>query len=87
MFLVFLAAFTKNVMRYFFSRQYEDELIDRIVIPHMINIANDHDIDVRSAVAKLLVDICMDCESKKCLEVLDILEKVLLIAYLNKNEF
>lgn len=49
----------------------------------MVNIANDEDIDVRSAVAKLLIDICMDCESKKCLEVLDILEKVkfVLLAY------
>lgn len=62
---------------FFFRRQYEDELIDRIVIPHMINIANDNDIDVRSAVAKLLIDICMDCDSKKCLEVLDMLEKVI----------
>lgn len=43
----------------------------------MMCIANDNDIDVRSAVAKLLIDICMDCESKKCLEVLDILEKVM----------
>lgn len=43
----------------------------------MMCIANDNDIDVRSAVAKLLIDICMDCESKKCLEVLDILERVM----------
>lgn len=42
----------------------------------MVNIINDNDVDVRAAVAKLLIDICMDCDSKKCLEVLDILEKV-----------
>lgn len=60
----------------FLRREYEDELIDRIVIPHMINIINDNDVDVRCAVGKLLIDICMDCDSKKCLEVLDILEKV-----------
>ncbi|KAJ8913200.1 hypothetical protein NQ315_016142 [Exocentrus adspersus] len=58
-------------------RQYEDELIERIVIPHMANIANSPDIKVRSAVAKLLIDLCMECESKKCLELLDILEKLL----------
>lgn len=57
-------------------KEYEDELIDRIVIPNTINIATDSDIDVRCSVAKLLIDICIDCDSRKCLEVLDILEKV-----------
>lgn len=55
---------------------YEDELIDRIVIPHMINIINDGDMVVRTQVAKLLIELCMDCDSKRCLEMLDILEKV-----------
>nr|CAH7730250.1 unnamed protein product [Callosobruchus chinensis] len=58
-------------------RLYEDELIDRIVIPHMNNIVQTSDLIVRSSVANLLIDLCMDCETKKCLELLEILEKLL----------
>ncbi|CAG9838719.1 unnamed protein product [Diabrotica balteata] len=59
-------------------RQYEDELIDRIVVPHMVNMNYNNDIVVRSSVANLLIDLCLECESKKCLDLLDILEKMLL---------
>lgn len=59
-----------------YGSQYEDELIERVVIPHMQNIANDKDIVVRSAVAKLLISLCMDYNSKTIVDILDILEKV-----------
>ncbi|CAG9863119.1 unnamed protein product [Phyllotreta striolata] len=59
-------------------RLYEDELIDRIVVPHMGSIVQCTDVTVRSSVASLLIDLCLDCESKKCLDLLDILEKMLL---------
>lgn len=42
----------------------------------MLNIVHSTDIIVRSSVARLLIDLCMECESKKCLEILDILERV-----------
>ncbi|XP_063917194.1 tuberin isoform X2 [Zophobas morio] len=58
--------------------QYEDELINHIVIPHMQNIATDDNIVVRSEVAKLLVDLCKDYNSNICVELLEILEKLLL---------
>uniref|UniRef100_A0A1Y1N0Q7 Rap-GAP domain-containing protein n=1 Tax=Photinus pyralis TaxID=7054 RepID=A0A1Y1N0Q7_PHOPY len=61
--------------------EYEDELIDRIVVPHLIHTAGDQDPIIRSAVAELLLDLCYDCESKRCLELLDILEKLLLRPY------
>ncbi|KAF5285874.1 hypothetical protein FQA39_LY04335 [Lamprigera yunnana] len=57
--------------------EYEDELIDRIIIPHLIGVASDADPIIRTAVAELIIDLCYDCESKRCLELLDILEKVL----------
>ncbi|KAL3274359.1 hypothetical protein HHI36_015757 [Cryptolaemus montrouzieri] len=56
---------------------YEDELIERIVIPHCMNIMNDSNIIIRSAVAKTLLNLCKSCESKKCVEMLDIIEKML----------
>jgi tuberous sclerosis protein 2 len=55
---------------------YEDDLIERIVIPHLQHIDNDPDIIVRNAASQLLVDLCVECESKRCLELMDILEKV-----------
>lgn len=61
---------------FLYRRQYEEELIDRIVIPQMLNIFQNTDPVIRSSVANLLIDLCIDCESKKCLELLEILEKV-----------
>lgn len=63
---------------YIYRLEYEDELIDRIIIPHLIPVINDPDVVVRTAVANLLIEQCLYCESKRCLELLDILEKVLL---------
>ncbi|XP_057659730.1 tuberin [Diorhabda carinulata] len=62
-------------------RQYDDELIDRIVVPHMTNIVQCNDIVVRSSVANLLIDLCLECEARKCSDILDILEKMLLRPY------
>lgn len=36
----------------------------------------DPDIAIRNATANLLVDLCLECDTKLCLELLDILEKV-----------
>ncbi|CAH1986295.1 unnamed protein product [Acanthoscelides obtectus] len=58
-------------------RVYEDELIDRIVLPHMTNIVQVNDIVIRASVANLIIDFCMECETKRCLELLEILEKLL----------
>jgi tuberous sclerosis protein 2 len=55
---------------------YEDDLIERIVIPHLQHIDSDPDIIVRNAAAQLLVDLCVECENKRCLELMAILEKV-----------
>lgn len=61
----------------FLRRQYGDELLDKIVIPHLLNISNDSDMLVRTEAAKILIDMCKNCESKRCLDILDILEKML----------
>ncbi|KAJ9583770.1 hypothetical protein L9F63_021894, partial [Diploptera punctata] len=56
---------------------YEDDMIERIVIPHLQHIDADPDIVVRNAAAQLLIDLCAGCENKRCLELMDILEKIL----------
>ena len=56
---------------------YEDEILEKVVIVIFSDIAQDHDVKVRVAVCKHLIDICSHCDTKRCLELLDILEKVM----------
>lgn len=51
--------------------------MDKIVIPHLLNVYNDPNTLVRTESAKLLIDMCINCETKRCLDILDILEKIL----------
>ncbi|XP_015588565.1 tuberin [Cephus cinctus] len=64
-----------NVIQVNRSR-YEDELIERIVVPYLVHVDMDPDITIRNVAAYLLVDLCIECETKRCLELLDILEKI-----------
>lgn len=45
-------------------------------MPHLQHIDVETDITVRNSAAQLLVELCIDCENKRCLELLDILGKV-----------
>ncbi|XP_017770423.1 PREDICTED: tuberin [Nicrophorus vespilloides] len=56
---------------------YEEELIDRIILPHLNNLQMVKDEKIRSAGAGILIDLCLTCESKRCFELLDVLEKLL----------
>ncbi|XP_071440421.1 tuberin-like [Hetaerina americana] len=56
---------------------YEEDLMERVVVPHLQHVDSDPDTAVRNAAAQLLIDLCLECESKRCLELLDILEKIL----------
>lgn len=56
---------------------YEDEILEKVIIVVFSDIAQDRDVKIRVAVCKFLVEICSHCDSKRCIELLDILEKVL----------
>lgn len=56
---------------------YEDELLEKVVIVVFADIALEQDFKIRVAVSKLLIEICLICDTKRSLEILDILEKVL----------
>ncbi|KAG7209739.1 hypothetical protein KM043_011368 [Ampulex compressa] len=56
---------------------YEDQLIERIVVPYLQHIDMDPDITIRNVATHLLVDLCLECDTKRCLELLDILEKII----------
>lgn len=55
---------------------YEDEILEKIVVIFS-DVAQDPDIKIRTAVAKLLLEICQHCDTKRCLELFDILVKIL----------
>lgn len=56
---------------------YEEEVLDRVVIPQFSTIAYEPDLLVRTAVCKALIDFAWHCDTKRCGELLDILEKIL----------
>ncbi|KAJ8682291.1 hypothetical protein QAD02_018083 [Eretmocerus hayati] len=57
--------------------RYEDELIERIVVPHLQHVETDSDLLIRNKAAHFLVEICLECESKRCTELLEILERII----------
>lgn len=59
-------------------RLYEDDIVERIVLPHLDHVYQENDLAVRNSAAQLLVDLCLDCETKRCLDLMDILEKLMM---------
>lgn len=56
---------------------YEDEILEKVVIVIFSDIAQERDVKIRVAVCKLLMEICSRCDTKRVLELLELLEKVL----------
>uniref|UniRef100_A0A182MSN4 Rap-GAP domain-containing protein n=1 Tax=Anopheles culicifacies TaxID=139723 RepID=A0A182MSN4_9DIPT len=56
---------------------YEDEILDRIVIVHLGTVPLEKDAEVRKAVARTLIEFTIHCETKRCMELLEIVEKLL----------
>lgn len=61
-----------NMYRY----PYEDELLDKIVIPTFSKIQKEKNISIRKAVGLLLIDCLIHCDTKRCYDIIDILEAV-----------
>lgn len=66
-----------NRCAFFCSGAYEEEILERIVIPLFSNIHHELDPNVRSCVGELLIDFVCHCETKRSLELLDIIERLL----------
>ncbi|XP_037940239.1 tuberin [Teleopsis dalmanni] len=56
---------------------YEEEILERVVIPHFSHIMHEADVHIRVAVANALVNFASHCDTKRCGELLDILEKLI----------
>uniref|UniRef100_A0A3Q2P8U8 Tuberin n=1 Tax=Fundulus heteroclitus TaxID=8078 RepID=A0A3Q2P8U8_FUNHE len=55
---------------------YEDELIEKVVIPQLSGIAEDRDLAVRKQATQLLVDLAEGCNTHHFTSLLDIIERV-----------
>ena len=48
------------------------------MLPYLNHIAEDQDVTVRNVAVEILIDLCQMCDSQKCQDFLDIIEKVAL---------
>lgn len=55
---------------------YEEELLQKIVIPAMKGLDNEPSLDVRLAGISVLTSLCGECSSRECLSLVDVLERV-----------
>lgn len=62
---------------FFCSAVYEEEILERIVIPLFANIQHENDTNIRTSVGQLLIDFIAQCDTKRALELLDIIEKII----------
>ncbi|XP_022103490.1 tuberin-like [Acanthaster planci] len=60
------------------SHLYEDDLIGMVVLPQLSHIAEDQDAIVRQAAVHLLMDVAQVCQTPRCLDILDIIQKVVM---------
>lgn len=56
---------------------YEEEILESIVIPTFANIAQEVDAKIRTSVGELLLTFVAQCDTKRSIELLDIIEKLL----------
>lgn len=55
---------------------FQDELIEKVVIPQLSGIAEDRDLAVRKQATQLLVDLAEGCNTHHFTSLLDIIERV-----------
>lgn len=53
---------------------YEEEILDRVVVTQLAQIHQEPSVQVRMAVARALSNFAAHCDTKGCMELLDILE-------------
>ncbi|GAB6025853.1 hypothetical protein CHUAL_011832 [Chamberlinius hualienensis] len=55
---------------------YEDDIVEKIIIPCLNRVECDEDVFVRKAAVELLLMAAQECTSKFCLEMLEILDRI-----------
>lgn len=63
---------------------YEEELLDKVILPNLQHCSTEADPFIRCASSKLLIEIALNCYSKRFSDLFDILEKVLKFFFCSK---
>lgn len=66
-----------NYQTSYYRSAYEEEILETIVIPTFANIAYENDAKIRTSVGDLLLKFVSQCDTKRSIELLDIIEKLL----------
>lgn len=56
---------------------YEEEILERVVLPLFGTVHLEPDVLVRQSVARMLLEFGRRCETKRCMELLDVVERML----------
>jgi len=56
---------------------YEEEILSRVVLVHLSHIHQEPSVQVRVAVARALSNFATHCDTKRCMDLLDILEALI----------
>ncbi|XP_058457517.1 tuberin isoform X2 [Malaya genurostris] len=56
---------------------YEEEILERIVMVHLVGVIHETDSEVRKAVANALIEFISHCDTKRSFELLEIVGKML----------
>ncbi|XP_059218491.1 tuberin [Stomoxys calcitrans] len=56
---------------------YEEEILERVVLPLFSQVCNETDVQLRCTVANALIEFARHCDTKRCGELLDLLEKII----------
>ena len=64
---------------------HEEEILKKLILPHLCKIEEEPESIVRLEAIKIITSICLECVSKKAIELLDIFEKVIMKAIEEKE--
>ena len=63
---------------------HEEEIIKSLVLPSLAKIDEEPQTEVKLEAIKVITGICIECSSKRCVDLLDILEKIIMKPLENK---
>jgi len=56
---------------------HDEELLEIVLLPLFQNLHLEHEVAVRECAVDLMISLCFHCNSKHCIGLLDILEKIM----------
>ena len=67
-------------------QMHEEEILKRLILPHLSNLDVEPQISVRLEAIRVLTAVCLESTSKRCIELLEVLERITKRPLLLKKE-